>query len=234
MLIPVVVGQTQLPPTLLDIQAIFSPEGDVHSIAEKVVAAVNIFVGVKAAKQVERKEIQERIERTATDYIEDALESLGTREQRYRRVAFGWYSAGFIALVAGIATSVVLSRDAMGRLSVPKDQWALFAYLALKSVIIIGLLVASSKYSFSLGRSYMAESFKNADRVHAISFGKFYLRAYGEKATWPEIKEAFQHWNIARDSAFSALDSKEFDPNFVGAAIEIAKVIAGRGESKQK
>ena len=80
----------------------------------------------------------------------------------------------------------------------------------------------------------MGEALKNSDRVHAISFCKFYLRAYGEKATWVEIKEVFQHWNIAKDSAFSVLDSKEFDPNFLGAAVELAKVMSGRSENKQK
>jgi TIR domain len=233
MLIPVVVGEVELPPLISDIQAIFSREGNAKNIAMQVVAAVNQFVGIKAAKQAERKEIQERIEKPAADYIEEALDSLGSREKRYRKFGFGWYAAGFIALIAGIATSVVLSRDAMARIGVPGNQWPLFAYLALKSLIIIGLLVATSKYSFSLGRSYMTESLKNSDRLHAISFGKFYLRVYGEKATWAEIKEAFQHWNIATDSAFSQLDPKEFDPNFLGAALDFAKAISNNVEKKK-
>jgi hypothetical protein len=194
--------------------------------------AIDTFAGVKAARQVERSEIQERIERKAADYIEEALKSLGTRERQFRRIALMWYGAGFIALIGGIATTVILSRDAMLRLALPSNQWPTFAYLALKSIIIIGLLVATSKYSFTLGRSYMTESLKNADRVHAISFGKFYLGAFGERATWPEIKEAFQHWNIAKDSAFSSLDSKEFDPNFVGALVEVAKVAGAKASGK--
>jgi hypothetical protein len=233
LLVPILVGTMQLPKLLSDIQAIIVTEPDVHFIAEQVLQAINTYAGVKAAKQVERKEIQERIERTSADYIEEALRSLGAREERFRRTAFGWYSAGFIALISGIAASVVLTKDALVK-GAPGSDWPTFAYLALKSVIIIGLLVASSKYSFSLGRSYMTESLKNADRVHAISFGKFYLGAYGEKATWPEIKEAFQYWNIDKDSAFSLSNTKEFDPNFVGAVAEVAKAVSARAGGKQK
>lgn len=80
----------------------------------------------------------------------------------------------------------------------------------------------------------MSESLKNSDRRHAISFGNFYLRAYGEKATWHEIKEAFQHWNIAKESAFSALNPKEFDPDFLGMAVKVARALANKGTEQEK
>jgi hypothetical protein len=186
------------------------------------------------AKRVERREIQQRLERTASDYIQDALESLGVRETMYRWTGLAWYVAGFLALIAGIWTAVALSRDAMGRLNGPNSLWPLFAYLALKSMIIIGLLVATSKYSFTLGRSYMSESLKNSDRKHAISFGNFYLRAYGDKATWQEIKEAFQHWNIAKGSAFATLDPREFDPDFLGMAVKLARAMLSKETDREK
>jgi hypothetical protein len=182
----------------------------------------------------ERGKLQDRIERTSADYIEDALKTLGARERRYQRVAYCWYALGILALTAGIGTSTYLTREAIPALPVlPSQGWPVFALVALKSVVIIGLLIAASKYSFALGKSYMSEALKNSDRGHAISFGKFYLNAYGEKATWPEIKEALQHWNIARESAFAALDSSEFDPKFLNAAIELAKAISGKGEGKK-
>jgi hypothetical protein len=53
----------------------------------------------------------------------------------------------------------------------------------------------------------MEEALKNADRRHAINFGKFYLESYGAAADWAQVKEAFEHWNIAASNAFSRSDS---------------------------
>src|SRR6185503_15952382 len=53
-------------------------------------------------------------------------------------------------------------------------------------------LGACAKYTFSLGRSFTIESLKCADRLHAISFGKFYLRVYGQSATWPRVEGSFR------------------------------------------
>lgn len=58
----------------------------------------------------------------------------------------------------------------------------------------------------------MVESLRNSDRIHAISFGEFYLKAYQEKADWKEIKEAFQHWNIDGGSSFNSQNANDFDP----------------------
>lgn len=233
-LLPVLIGGVAIPPLLSDIQGIIALEEDVDAITQQVLAAVDRLIGLRAAKRVEREEIQERIERNAADYIDEALIRLTERETRHRRAALAWYGLGVGSLLAGIGAALWLSVEALGRLTATQNQWPVFAFMALKSVIIIGLLVAASKYAFSLGKSHMGESLKNSDRIHAISFGKFYLKAFGDKANWTEIKEVFQHWNIAKESAFTALDSKEWDPNFVGAALELAKVIAAREEKPDK
>lgn len=55
------------------------------------------------------------------------------------------------------------------------------------------------------------EALKNADRRHAINFGKFYLESYGAAAEWTQIKEAFEHWNITGDNAFSKPEENKLD-----------------------
>lgn len=57
----------------------------------------------------------------------------------------------------------------------------------------------------------MREALKNADRRHAINFGKFYLESYGAAADWTQIKEAFEHWNITGDNAFSKSEESKLD-----------------------
>jgi hypothetical protein len=74
----------------------------------------------------------------------------------------------------------------------------------------------------------MSESLKCSDRIHAIGFGKFYLKAYGEKATWLELKEVFQHWNIDRSSTFAALDSSQIDPQIIALISNVANTSVER------
>lgn len=82
---------------------------------------------------------------------------------------------------------------------------------AISSVLVLGLLGALARFTFVLGKSYMVESLRNDDRSHAISFGEFYLNAFGEKAEWSEIKEAFQYWNIDIGSSFSSRTAADVD-----------------------
>lgn len=80
----------------------------------------------------------------------------------------------------------------------------------------------------------MVEALRNADRSHAISFGEFYLNAFGEDLEWKEVKEAFQHWNIDRGSSFLTQDSAQFDPKLFETAVELAKVLRGSDAKSEK
>jgi hypothetical protein len=226
--LPAVVGQVNLPAALNDVPTIQVTGDDVTLIGDRVRAAIAQFTGRQAANQVTRQDIQYRLEQNAADYVDPTLQLLHARETHYRQVALFWYTVGLVALIGGIAASLLISRAAIDRLGAPGEQWTLFAFVALKNLIIIGLLIAAAKYAFSLGKSYMNESLKNSDRSHAISFGKFYLRAFGDKASLSDIKEVFQHWNIAKEPSFAAIDTKEFDPDFMGAVVRVANVIAAR------
>ena len=73
-----------------------------------------------------------------------------------------------------------------------------------------------------LGKSFMVEAIRNGDRIHAISFGKFYIKAYGRVASRQEIREVLSNWNIDSGSSFHTQDSKEIDPNVYGA-VELLK-----------
>jgi len=79
----------------------------------------------------------------------------------------------------------------------------------------------------------MSEALKSADRIHAISFGKFYLKVYGARATWPEVREAFQHWNIDRTSVFSSLGTTEFDPKLMEGLLELGKSFAAKSGQRK-
>lgn len=100
---------------------------------------------------------------------------------------------------------------------------------------MVGLCGLLAKYSFIFSKSYMHESLKLGERAHAIRFGEFYLDTYGANAQWEEVKEAFAHWNISGQSAFSDAETGPVDPAVVGAATNLVeKAMASAAELGKK
>lgn len=230
LMIPVVIDDIKIPPVIQDLHAIFTPGREVSEVVDRISSAISGFIGRRAAKEEQAAEVAERIEANAAEYIEEAIHSLEKLEHRNRLVGSSWYVAGFVALIVGIVFAF-LSVATIA--SIAQRTWVDFAILSLKTIVVIGLLGACSKYAFTLGKSYVSESLKSADRIHAIAFGKFYLRVFSAKATWPELKDVFQHWNIDRTSSFSSLDPSQFDPKLVESIVEIARLVTGKTSEKK-
>jgi len=215
-----------IPPVVDDIMPLMAADRNVEQIVDDVDKAVHAFLGRRTADDQAAEEVNKRIETNAAQYVEKAIESLLANEKRDRLWGLFWSGLGFGALLLG----VVFGFWSLSQVSNAKDgfEWLRFSYLSLKSIIVVGLLFACSKYAFVLGKTHMNESLKSADRIHAIRFGTFYLNAYGAKTQWAELKEVFQHWNIDKASGFSSLDGGQFDPKFVDAILEVAKAVAAR------
>lgn len=252
--LPVLVGTSQKPEELRDVRAVRLETDQLeiaalaidralraHSVAaaEKAAAEQRAAAEKAAAEQkataekaaAEQKAVQVRVETSASDYIKTSLAELRQREKTDRRLGHTWYAAGFGFLFVSMVVAV-------GRLIYrPKFEggWVDFAEFAVLGIIAVGLLLALAKYAFTLGKSFMIEALRTADRIHAISFGQFYLNAFGDKAEWQSVKEALQHWNIDRGSAFLSQDPAQFDPKLLESAVEIAKTIAAaHGDAKKK
>lgn len=226
LLIPIIIDNVDIPPVLRDLHAIVDPDRDAEKEADAIERAISAFAGRRAA----REERAAAVQANAADYVVVAIKSLIVLERRNRFFGTAWYVVGFAALVGGVLFGAygVTQLEAA-----PDRQWIAFAMLTLKAVVLIGLVGACAKYAFTLGRSYIGESLKSADRIHAIEFGRFYLQAFGTKATWPELKEVFQHWNIDRGSTFSTLDTSQFDPKVIESLVELTKLVTQRkGDGK--
>lgn len=230
LLIPVVIDKIPVPEVINDLFAYIEPDRDSDKLANLLQNAIAKY---SASKELEAQKIAEskreatatsqRIESNATVYIEEALTKLGHIETRYRFISNAWYLAGFLALITGAAIG------GFGLLQWGQQsnrEWVDFALVTLKTIVVLSLLGACSKYAFSLGRSYVTEALKSADRIHAISFGKFYLKAFGGNAEWSQLKEVFQHWNIDKGSSFLSSSTTDFDPKIVEKLTEIAKQFA--------
>ena len=229
LIVPIVIDQSTIPLSLQDIHGIIQPDGDLDKIYPKIEAAISSFIGRRAAQEKAATEAAEKIQSNAADYIRVAIESLGRIESRDRWLGYVWYSLGFVSLVVGIGFALWNLSIASQQTSMTTDGLVL---VALKALVVIGLLGACAKYAFSLGKSYASEALKCSDRMHAIRFGEFYLRAFGEKTKWEELKEVFQHWNIDRTSTFSTLDASSFDPKLADSLLELAKFMQSSKATK--
>lgn len=229
LLVPVIIDNSPPPLSIQDIHAIIQPDKDLNEIVPKIEAAISSFIGRRAALDAAASEVAEKIQSNAADYIKVAIDSLAALEVRDRVLSYIWYALGFVSLVTGIAF-------ALWNLTLASQQTGLqtesLVLVALKALVVIGLLGACAKYAFSLGKSYSSEALKSSDRIHAIRFGEFYLRAFGDKTKWEELKEVFQHWNIDRSSSFSALDPSAFDPKLIESMVDLAKMLSGKKAGK--
>jgi hypothetical protein len=229
LVVPVMLDDSPIPMNLQDIYVMQGKDVPSQSIAEQINGAIASFEGKRAAELERVVAFSRRVEIESADYIDEAIQRLKLLESSNRRAGNLWYFAGFASLLGGLVFSVV------GILNISpsvEKGWLELAVIVCKSLVILGLLGACSKYAYTLGKSYISESLKSADRMHAISFGKFYLKVYGDQATWAEVKDAFQHWNIDRASVFSNLGTSEFDPKLVESLVEVLKAVGGRGSAK--
>lgn len=223
-IIPVVLDLATAPSTISQIQSIYSNRQDAEDVAIKIATAIEYQLARTVAQEEKRQKIQENVENSAATYIKKSLLELREREVSYRRLAYFWYSIAYLTLLISVGFGVWRALI-VGPQNI---NWESLLGLAISSVVVIILLIALAKYAFTLGKSFMVESLRNADRRHAISFGEFYLQAFGASADWKEVKEAFQHWNIDKGSHFIGQNTSEFDPQIINIAAELAKIIADK------
>lgn len=165
----------------------------------------------KEKVRIEKELKKEILQKSAAKFVDQSINQLKLRESNLNRQAKMWNLGGLISLIIGVGVSFYLIIDD----SIKIDDTPSIIYTLLKGLVIIGLLVATARYTFILGKTYMNESLKNADRIHAISFGKFFLQVFDNDISKEDLKEVFKDWNTSSESQFVKLQSSEFDPKYV-------------------
>ncbi len=223
-IVPIVLGNVELPAQLAQFQGIFVHDGNAEEAALKLAVGLERLSGIRLANEEKQQEASKQVETSAADYIQKSLQELLARERKYERGAYFWYGLAYFTLLATVVFGVwrVLVTGPSA------TAWPALVELAVTGVVVVGLLIALAKYAFSLGKSFMVEALRNADRRHAISFGEFYLRARGAAVDWSEVKEVFQHWNIDKGSQFIGQQPSDLDPQVFAIAVELAKSWVGR------
>lgn len=226
--IPIVVDDSQLPVQISHIQALFARQMNPDDVALEIATAVERVVGKVQAREEKKQEVRQRVESKAAEFIQTSLKELREREKGFRRAAYAWYGVAYAVLIIGLGVAVWRASNLSSHLT----DWISFAGFAAIGVVILGLLVAVARFAFMLGKSFMVEALRNSDRIHAISFGEFYLKAFPDKIEWENVKDAFQHWNIDKGSAFLSQSPSDFDHEVFKTAIAIAEVLKSTKEKK--
>lgn len=163
-------------------------------------------------QEIERynEESRKKIEHTSKDYVSDALNLLGKKEAEFHSRSKTWAAIGAASLLGGISFFGYVTIASFS--TMPNQlSWEFITFSIFKGLLAVALFAALAKYSFIFSNSYMRETLKNADRRHAINFGKFYLESFGATAEWSQIKEAFEHWNISGENNISKNEYNKFD-----------------------
>ncbi|HDS5296547.1 TPA: toll/interleukin-1 receptor domain-containing protein, partial [Klebsiella quasipneumoniae subsp. similipneumoniae] len=170
-------------------QALFARSDDMTNLVNEIVNAISRFEGARVAQE-ERKEIRAKVLKDeSADYISETIEDLKAREKDGRQLSSRWHFAGYGALVASVIFVLILWFLAeRSFVESPLDTTRLI-FDAIKGVTVVALLLGLARYSFLMAKTHQLEALKNADRLHAISFGKFYMRVFSTQISQTELKE---------------------------------------------
>lgn len=157
----------------------------------------------------EQKESEEKVKKGLSEYIDDVFVKLQEKEKSNKIYAFSFYLISIFFLIATIIIAIVF----FVTVNVDSNNLMPLIVYGVVCLFIIIMLVSLSKLLFTLAKSFMVESIRCSDRIHAISFGKFFLDAYGSEASREEVIKAFSSWNIDNGSTlFRTQSSDDFDP----------------------
>jgi len=190
-------------------------------IGFKIAGALSRIEGEQKHSEEAAEQRKVAVEKTSETYITESLESLGKRERKYQTWSLCCYALGYATLLAGLSY-------ALYRAFQDPPEFADVAqsiYISALTLTVIGFLAAASRFAFVLGKSFMVESLRNHDRIHAIRFGEFYLKAFGQNASWDDLKDAFQHWNLDTGSSFKDQTDDSVDPQILKLLGEVVKKV---------
>lgn len=166
------------------------------------------FPQIAAAYDMEKKELTRSIESDGYDYLDQTITELKDEKKRNRIISWVCYALSLSIL----ATMLCFAFAQFGALTGSAPPSAAYAVvLCVESVILSVLTVSVARFLFLLGKAFMVEGIRCADRAHAIGLGKLYLKLYKGNFRWEELKDVLKSWNIDNGSAFRELDAKDIE-----------------------
>lgn len=185
----------------------------------------SLLIETEREKEKYQEESRKNLESKSKKFVSSALDLLERKEQKFHKIARNWSIAGATSIFFGICFAVLSMTNSADIYHMKSDSGiGYYIYTMFRGLIVVGLFGALARYAFVLSKSFMHESLKSGERLHAIKFGEFYIDTYGAGADWAQLKEAFEHWNINAESAFSKTppptDSSDVVSKTVSQALE--------------
>lgn len=218
--IPIIIGDDiEIPLYLKDYNCLRIPSDPQDKKLDEAFEHVKAIMKVHEQKLIENKKIiekaEQKVKQSLSDYIQDVFVVLKRNEHKSRILSYIFYGLSILTIVSSIVWCFRFDISSL------TDDIGKNTYIIFSNVFIIVLMIALTRLCFVLGKSFMVEAIRSADRTHAISFGKFFLDAFGKEANREEIIKAFSAWNIDGGSTFRTQTTDEFDPKLA----EYLKVI---------
>jgi hypothetical protein len=162
--IPVIFDNIKIPLVLQDIQCLFADRNNLSDTSQKIHKAIQSHIVRQQAEQDIQAKQFEKIETNASKFVDEAMARLKSRENRNKIIGNVWYILGFVCLFGGVIFGIQGISEFISIEKITANvQWTIVVILTIKTAVIIGLLIACSKYSFTLGKSYINEALKNAE-----------------------------------------------------------------------
>ncbi|CDZ31069.1 Hypothetical protein NGAL_HAMBI490_59420 [Neorhizobium galegae bv. officinalis] len=226
MLLPVIIDDVHAPEILRQWLVVMGRGRPAKEVAAEIATSISNFEIKRRHQEIRLREVEHDLSR----FVDEAIEAQKTERANNKRAAYACYVGGAAALLLGLGLTYQATRHAMDKDTVLDATRMIAAGVA--NFVAIGFLGALAKYGYTLGKSFMSEALKSSDRIHAIHFGQFYLKAYGSRLTPAEVREAFANWNIDRGSTFSTLSGSEIDPQVIAVAGQLVSAVIGKKEAK--
>lgn len=179
------------------------------------------YFRLKTAQRQNSEEVKQNIAHETPEFIKEAKKRLINRAKIFTLTASGYFVFGLIVASLGIFAGYkvyINDKEYLGT----DPKLLLIVFFFIKSVVILSLCIAITQYCFSLGKAYMHEALKIEDRIHAISFGEYYVNVYKDSLTSDDIKEVFRNWNISiGNTAFLNQKNDEIDPKLIDKGLNV-------------
>lgn len=209
-LLPIVFEGAEMPADLRDVLYLDARKETFKNVIVKLIASLNIIRNDKENRQKAAEEEREVFQTSLSRFIEKAMNRLQENECKNKRLAYLCYgSSGMFILIA------ILFSLHKAAIVFAMTEWQMAVTKTVSGTLTLALILALSRLLFVLGKSFMVEAIRNSDRIHAISFGEFFLNAYGNVATREEVRNVFGNWNIDNGSSFITQSPKDYDPQII-------------------
>lgn len=209
-ILPVLFEDAEMPYELHETLYLDAKNESFKNVLIKIVASLNVLRDEKENKQKTTEEEREVLQVSLSQYIKKTMYRLKKNERKNKKLSYFCYIGSGTFVIVAIIFSLFRANTV-----ITMTEWQMAISKTISGALTLLLILALSRLLFVLGKSFMVESIRNSDRIHAISFGEFFLNAYGNIATRDEVREVFGNWNIDNGSSFITQSPKDYDPQLV-------------------